>query len=161
MNRTKWSMKLRGNHEVAELVLCDQDGERATRVVRGINQLDALLMGWEHQYGCDTVLMHMAAMQQADPIVRIVIERWSANDSKHPGWHILTPSETQRVFELADKPRPASIRALRRQMDFQVEMVRTIASVTGTVDPSTIAQIVAMRLEIDGQYLRWIRGEIH
>lgn len=74
---------------------------------------------------------------------------------------VLTPEETSRMFELAEKPyRPKEITDLKEQIEAKTRLAEFRFSVNGLIDHELIQEIVKMKLELDALYGDWIDGKI-
>lgn len=73
----------------------------------------------------------------------------------------LTPLEVGRMFELGDKPfRPPQIIEFKEKIENETKAAELKASINGVIDQEDVQRIVAMKIELDVLYGKWITGEL-
>lgn len=78
-----------------------------------------------------------------------------------PKVEFMSPEQVERMMKLAESPyRPPQILALKAEIESETRAAELRASVTGIIDDDDVNKIVGMRLQLDGLYSAWTRGEI-
>ncbi len=159
---TKWSILLRGDSEVAEVVLCDEHGRRASRQCTDGRQIITLLHGWEREYGCEAWLFFLIALDTVRPPLCFTLLDWSERLLRGQRPRFLSPDAARRLLELARRPyRPRDIRDLKREIERDFQAAERYACETGMIDDDQVDAIAAKRLQLDGFYGAWAEGQLN
>ena len=77
------------------------------------------------------------------------------------GLRVLSRELSLKAFELAKSQyRPKEIIDLKEEIENKTRLAEFRASVTGAIDENLVAEIVAMKLQLDSLCLDWVEGRI-
>lgn len=73
----------------------------------------------------------------------------------------LSLKETERAMKLASNIyRPSEIIKLKEEIEGEIRAGELALSITGIIDSERVEKIVKMKLQLDGLYVAWAKGEI-
>ncbi|MDQ7814765.1 MAG: hypothetical protein RDU25_03110 [Patescibacteria group bacterium] len=159
---TKWSILLRGDSEVVEVVLRDIRGWRASKQCTDGAQVINLLCGWELFYSCPARLLFILALQGVRSTVADTLHDWADCLIGGQRFRLLSPDAVMNMMELARYPyRPRDIRDLKREIESDIRDAERHTECTGMIDYGQVDDIVAKRFQLDALYGAWAEGRIN
>jgi hypothetical protein len=155
----RWTIVLRGDENVVEVVLNDKDGLRASKHCSDGQEMEACLAGWNRYYGCDVSSLFASAMDRTPPeVVRTIVE-WAPRMPSR--FRFLSPEEAMRLLELGKGSyRPQPIRDLQKQIAAETRAAEFVAVNTGVIEPERVRQIDERKLDLDRLCGAWAEGGI-
>ncbi len=159
----KWSVLLRGDTEVVEVVLRDEGGVRASKQCTDGQQILDLLYGWEQEYGCNAWLYFLIALQELRPVqLRKTLGAWATCLECKRNFRTLSVEASLRALELAKSAyRPAEITEARRQLERAERDAELFTKRTGAIDFGKVDDVVAKHLQLDALYGAWAEGRLN
>jgi hypothetical protein len=155
-------ISLRGGQGTVEVILKDREGTRASRECSNLDEIVHLLSGWEHQYGCDTYILYINALQSASEEVYTLIESQVAESIFYHWLKPLDAEIVKRILVLgASAYRPPEIRELKDKIKNETRLAEFMLANTGQVSEEHINHIVQLKLNLDATYASWAENELN